>query len=226
MRNWQGQRCLITGAEQGLGAHLRMLLEALGAVVVNLPGAAVRGGKFDIEEALESEPPFDIVINNFGIHHLSWIGETPESDEEIMDVNVMGPYWVVNTLAQRGGACRVVNVASQAHRVAMRATSLYCASKAALVMLTKTMARELASRGWVINALATGKILGTDMTRLVDKQVNELRGWTEAQADHYALSMIPAGRFTTKEEVALAVMLLLEMPDYVNGAVLEMTGGV
>jgi NAD(P)-dependent dehydrogenase (short-subunit alcohol dehydrogenase family) len=64
------------------------------------------------------------------------------------------------------------------------------------------------------------------MTKKTDHQVRALRDWTQFDADEYAKMLIPMGRFTTTHEVARAVSNLLRMPDYVNGAVLDMMGGV
>jgi 3-oxoacyl-[acyl-carrier protein] reductase len=235
-------RFLITGGEQGLGQAIKEVLERKGHEAANFPGFLLRAAynypqrKTALEQTLDStifpmglpRDPIDIVINNFGINHLSWIGETPADDEEIMWINSMAPYWIVNWLYRRQGSrpVRVLNIASQTYRVNQRCTAIYGASKAALVSLTKNMARELAPSGWIINCLAPGKILGTEMTRLTDAQVLALRGWSVEDADEYARKMIPAGRFTNVLEVADAAVRLLDMPPYVNGAVLDVMGGV
>jgi 3-oxoacyl-[acyl-carrier protein] reductase len=222
------QRALLTGAEQGLGAAIMEELFREGYTVNNIPGNVIRGGKSAIEGWLaQMTLNFDVVINNFGINHLSWVGETPEEDEAILNVNVHGPYWVINGLVRGGNPpARVVNIASQTHRVAQRTTALYCASKAALVQLSRVLTRELAPRGWVINTLAPGKIVGTTMQQLTDAQVTDLREWDPVEADKYALNMIPMGRYTSPEEVARAVAVMLQLPAYVNGALIDMTGGV
>lgn len=221
------KRFLITGAEQGLGYAIASLIreEGLGEVY-NLPGAYIRQGHHAIREVIQALPQITHVVNNFGINHLSWIGETPSEDEDILLCNVMGPYWVINDLVAKGDVCRVINIASQTYRVPQRTTAIYCASKAALVHMTRVMARELAPKGWVINALAPGKIPGTEMSALTDLQVEDLRGWGEEEADKYARSLIPMRRYTSAWEVAEAVRTLFEMPDYVNGTVVDMMGGV
>lgn len=230
------RKYLITGAEQGLGWEIKKQIEStiyrIGvlndpAVICNLPGSVIRAGHTAITNFLEDEVPPGIthVVNNFGINHLSWIGTTPDQDERILTCNVMGPYWVINDLVARGETCRVVNIASQTYRIPQRTTSLYCASKAALVQMTKVMARELAPKGWVINALAPGRIPDTEMSRLTDEQVLELRGWTLEESQEYAASLIPMGRATSRREVAEAVLKLLDMPDYINGSVIDMMGG-
>lgn len=177
-------------------------------------------------EKFIGDKKYDIVVNNFGINHLSWIGDTEEDDANILQANVMAPYWVINTLVANGAVATVVNVSSQTYKVAQRTTTLYCASKAAVVQMTKVMARELAPKGWVINAFAPGKILGTDMSRLTDAQVLELRGWSEADADDYATKLIPMGRFMDTKEAAEIVVKILQMPSYVNGTVIEAFGGL
>jgi NAD(P)-dependent dehydrogenase (short-subunit alcohol dehydrogenase family) len=76
-----------------------------------------------------------------------FIGEDPPPNEHLLVYNVMPIYWTINALLAEGlGPCRVLSVASQTHRIPQTNTALYCASKAALVMLTKVMARELARR--------------------------------------------------------------------------------
>ncbi len=228
-------RALVTGCEGSLGGTIKARLERDGWSVTNIPGSIIRDGQRMIEARLMMESaafaqPFDILINNFGINHLSWIGTTGHDgfdDEAIFRCNVMGPYWIVNWLVQHSPKpMRVINIASQTYRVAQRTTTLYCASKAALVQMTKVMARELAPSGWIINAIAPGKIEDTEMATMTDRQVEHLRQWTKVEADAYALTNVPMGRFTDRNEVADAIMKLIQMPSYVNGTVLDMTGGV
>lgn len=222
---------IVTGARQGLGQTIVERLEARDVECLCPPPEVNFKGKREIEAWCSA---FDaaratLLVNNFAINHLSWIGETEEEDEAIFRVNVMAPYWFVNwRRANADYGCRVLNIASQTYRVPQRTTALYCASKAALVQMTRVMARELAPHNWVVNALAPGKILGTEMTMLTDLQVEELRDFgNREEAESYAKGLIPAGRFTNREEVArMAVQLLLDTPDYVNGAVIDMMGGV
>lgn len=223
------RKYLITGAEQGLGQEIKARLEDSLLEVHNMPGMVIREGYHAIRNFLRNDLPEGIthVINNYGINHLSWIGTTPEEDEQIMSVNVMGPYWIINHLVALGeGPCRVVNIASQTYRVPQRTTAIYCASKAALVHMTRVMARELAPKGWVINAVAPGRIPDTGMSRLTDEQVLDLRGWTAKESEEYAASLIPMGRATSRKEVAEAVLKIFELPAYINGTVIDMMGGV
>lgn len=223
-------RVLITGAEQGLGLEIYNQISDsyLGAEVINLTGDWLRHtDQFDIQERLSLEHPFDVVINNFGINHLSPIGETPPQDCNILYLNAFIPYWIMNCLARTQGEhpTRVINIASQTYRVAQRHTALYCASKAALVQLSKVVAREMAPH-WQVNCVAPGRIVGTEMDRLTQAQILDQRGWKQEEADAYAKSLIPMQRFTDVEEVAELVLSVLSLPDYVTGTVIEAFGGV
>ena len=224
----KNKRILLTGSDGSLGAALRERFELEGAVVVGLPKGI--SNKAEIERQMQSlaESPVNYIILNDGHNRLSWIGTTPESDQKIISVNVLAPYWVLNAAValQPSHPAVVLFIGSQTYRIAQRTTSLYCASKAAATMLMKVAARELAPKGWRVNLLAPGKIYDTMMSEMTDAQVNLLRGWTQDQADHYAKNLIPAGRVTTKSEVVDGVMWALRSPEYVNGAALDFMGGV
>jgi NAD(P)-dependent dehydrogenase (short-subunit alcohol dehydrogenase family) len=219
---------LLTGASHGLGQKILTMATVQGHRVFDLPGEAILTGYSSISAHLAALPEIpDAIINNYGTNSLSWIGETPEEDEKIITANLLGPYWVVNhAKCIWNKPMRVVNVASQTYRVPQTCTALYCASKAGLVQMTKVMARELGPLGWVVNAVSPGKIEDTRMALLTDAQVVELRGWGEVEATEYALSLIPARRFTNREEVASLILDVLKMPDYVNGSVIEIHGGI
>jgi len=221
---------IITGAEQGLGAAILCVLKDHDCLVRNISGEIIRQcNKGALENAIDrilAVGSVDILINNFGINHLSWIGETPVEDVEIMHANIMAPYWIVNHLVHKQQSCRCINVSSQTYRVSQRCTTLYAASKAALVSMTRSMARELAFDGWQVNCICPGKIENTRMSELTDQQVVQLRNWTPKQAEQYALQMIPLRRFTSTTEVASAVYQMLQMPHYITGAVIDMMGGV
>jgi NAD(P)-dependent dehydrogenase (short-subunit alcohol dehydrogenase family) len=69
-------------------------------------------------------------------------------------------------------------------------------------------------------------IEGTLMSKMTNNQVLELRGWDKESAEEYAKSMIPMGRFTDLEEVVEAMVRIMELPDYINGSCIDMTGGI
>lgn len=224
-------KILITGADGSLG---KVLMDKAGHYGYDPIGIKMEDmtSKSLIEAAMEDFKLKEVrvpgaIINCHGINHLSWIGKTKIEDMDIITENLLAPYWVINTaVAQGWGPCRVINVASQTYRVPQRCTALYAASKAGLVQMTKVMARELAPKGWVINAVSPGKMQDTKMSQMTDEQVLELRGWTKLEAENYALSNVPAGRFTSTYEIARVIYQTLAMPDYVNGAVIEAHGGV
>jgi len=224
-------KVLITGGEQGLGKGILRLLKSQCHEVVNIEGRAITDSvaKDSLKEFIDSEigdyNP-DWVINNYGTNSLSWIGQTNRSDRDVLEINTMLPYWVVNALVANGSVCRVLNVSSQTYKTAQRTTSLYCASKAATAHMTKVMARELAPKGWVVNSFAPGKILGTKMTEMTDQQVMDIRGWSKEEADGYATALVPMGRFMDIDEAASIAVSILEMESYVNGSVIDAFGGV
>lgn len=181
-------------------------------------------------------PP--ILINNYGVNYLSWIGDIGDIGYEVIDKNLKWPLMVVDAYYYQFGAyirrikkgngrnaSRILNVCSQTYRVAQRCTSAYCASKAGLAHLTKVMAREMGPNGVIVNGIAPGLIQDTTMAQKTNDQVRSLRGWKSEDADRYAKTLIPLGRYTTREEVANAIMKILQLPDYITGAVIDMTGG-
>lgn len=219
-------RALITGKDQGLARALANQLEA-------------RPEKYEVDilspESIEMFSwkdegvggPYDVIINNWGINHLSHIGQTEAGDFKILEDNIWKPYIFINNLVRDSHPpAKVINVASQTYRIAQRTTALYCASKAALVQMTKVMARELGPKGWQINAYAPGKILDTEMTRKTDNQVKTLRGWDDDESDQYARNLIPVGRYMTLNEAAHNCLTILDFTDYVNGTVIEAMGGI
>lgn len=211
---------LVTGKNQGLASELVSQLSLKGYAVNLVHPEYLADFKYDGVD-------YDVIINNWGINHLSWIGETEDKDEEILYENIWKPYKLINNLVKNGNVpAKVINVSSITHRVAQRTSSLYCASKAAMVQMTRVMARELAPKGWQVNAYCPGKILSTEMTKLTDQQVLELRGWSNMEANKYALSLIPVGRFMTVKEAAENCLNILNFSHYVNGAIIEATGGV
>ena len=220
------RKLLINGIETCLGKRLHEIAERQGITPHGIVSTHIRDLLGQISLSRIGEWDFDYVANVAGINHLSKIGRTPPRDAEIFTRNVMSHYNLIDYLVgENHPPARVLNVASQTYRIPQRCTSLYCASKAAIVQMTKVMARELAPSGWVVNAIAPGKMVDTNMARLTDEQVLELRGWTKEQADAYALTNIPMGRFTTTAEVSKAMLAIFELPAYINGSIIDMTGG-
>jgi NAD(P)-dependent dehydrogenase (short-subunit alcohol dehydrogenase family) len=192
---------------------------SLGKVFATLAAAT-----YDVQWSIDHPR---VIVNCRGRNHLHQMGdELNTEDLQLMADNVMPVFHAINSIVRMGlGPCKVLNVASQTYRIPQTNTALYAASKAALVQLTRVLARELAPDGWVINSLAPGKIADTEMARKTDEQVLELRGWTAEEAEAYSMRNIPMRRYTSCVEVSTAMLKILELPSYINGACIDMTGG-
>ncbi len=227
---------LLVGGWTSLGAYFRAMAVDAGHRVWLMPKVATEalahetdgGTQIALETVrfLTQVARFDWVLNCEGRNYLDRVGHTRLGNWPLMTMNVMPLYWVIDALvAAEHPGCRVLSIASQTYRVAQTNTALYCASKAALVHLSRTLARELAPSGWVINCLAPGKIEDTKMARETDAQVLKLRGWTEEEAERYSIRNIPMRRYTDRQEVCEAMFKILDLPAYINGTCIDMTGG-
>ena len=161
----------------------------------------------------------DILINNAGVTRdgLS-MRMSIEDWETVIDTNLKGAFSFIQALMrpmikQRSG--RIINISSIAGLTGNAGQANYAASKAGLIGLTKSLARELASRGITVNAIAPGFIV-TDMTGVLSDQTKEA-----------ILSKIPLGKFGQGEDIAAAVAFLAA-PEakYITGQVLTVDGGM
>jgi NAD(P)-dependent dehydrogenase (short-subunit alcohol dehydrogenase family) len=172
-------------------------------------------------------PRIDEVVYCAGINKLEWLEETEMEDVfDIFDVNVFGFMRVMKIMARDStGPLRVVAVSSDAARRPMRTSMAYCASKAALDMAAKSVARERAEYGWRVNVVAPGMTDGTDMTAYIDSTVPHLRGWTRKEASDYEEQQGVVKRRGTVQEMAVMIKSILGGPDYLNGSIVEINGG-
>jgi len=168
---------------------------------------------------LEDFGRVDILINNAGVTRdgLS-MRMSIEDWEMVIDTNLKGAFSFIQALMrpmikQRSG--RIINISSIAGLTGNAGQANYAASKAGLIGLTKSLARELASRGITVNAIAPGFIV-TDMTGVLSDQTKEA-----------ILSKIPLGKFGQGEDIAAAVAFLAA-PEakYITGQVLTVDGGM
>ncbi len=183
----------------------------------------------DIRQLME-ELPLDIAGLAYcaGVNYPSWIGDTSEkAEKETFMVNTIAPYELINMAVKIGmRPFPAVFIASDASRIAMRCSALYCASKAALVQLVKTMTRELAGKGWRFNCVSPTLVENTQMTRNIWSWLKAGRGWNEEQCLREAVQSIPEGRPVTAAEVAQLILFLLgPNAAMINGSDYEITGG-
>ncbi|MGI6021177.1 MAG: 3-oxoacyl-[acyl-carrier-protein] reductase [Lachnospiraceae bacterium] len=157
-----------------------------------------------------------ILINNAGITRDGLIAMMKEKDfDDVINVNLKGAFNMIRhctNLFIRNRFGRIVNVSSVSGLMGNAGQINYSASKAGIIGITKSVARELASRGVTCNAVAPG-FIATSMTKELSEKENEL------------MKSIPLGRVGQVEDVANAIVFLAEA-DYITGEVLRVDGGM
>jgi 3-oxoacyl-[acyl-carrier protein] reductase len=241
----EGKVAIVTGAAQGIGRAIAERLAQVGAdiAVVDLDASRAQetvaavgrygrraiGVKANVAEWSDVKAMVDqvaaelgrvdILVNNAGITRDGLLLRMKEEDWNlVLDVNLKGTFLCTKAvlpvmLKQRAGA--VVNIASVVGLMGNAGQANYAASKAAVIGLTKTVAREYASRGITVNAVAPG-FIDTAMTHVL-----------EGEAREALLKQIPLGRLGTPEDVAQAVRFLVSpSAAYITGHVLHVNGGM
>ncbi|HBR32102.1 MAG TPA: 3-oxoacyl-[acyl-carrier-protein] reductase [Clostridiales bacterium] len=161
----------------------------------------------------------DILVNNAGITRDSLVMQMTESDfDEVISVNLKGAFNMIKHTArqfakQKSG--RIINISSVSGMMGNSGQANYSASKAGLIGLTKTVAKEYASRGITCNAIAPG-FIATSMTESMPEEARTA-----------AVSLIPQKRMGKPEDIAaLAVFLASEQAGYITGEVIKVDGGL
>jgi 3-oxoacyl-[acyl-carrier protein] reductase len=244
MLNLSGKVALVTGASRGIGAAIARTLAAQGATVIaaargsnadaNVAEIVARGGKAEAASLDVTDPAaaevvvsgtlarhgrLDILVNNAGIARDQLMMRMKRDEwDEVIATNLTSAFSCTQAvlrpmIKQRSG--RIIAISSVVGQMGNAGQVNYAASKAGLIGLAKSLAREVASRGITVNVVAPG-LIDTDMTRGLE--AGQSANWT---------SQIPLGRLGTPEDVANTVCFLAsDEAAYITGQVVAVNGGM
>ena len=239
----ENRTAIVTGGARGIGLAIVQRLLASGATVTlwDLDGAvldqaaaALKGGRVHtatvdvtddaaiaraVTAALRDFGKIDILVNNAGVtggNAPLW-ELAPKVWRRVIEVNLVAPYLVCRAVVPAmfaAGYGRIVNIASIAGKEGNPNASHYSASKAGLIALTKSLAKELAARGVLVNAVTPAAAKTELFAQMKQEHID------------YMLSKIPMSRFVEVEEIAaLVAWLASEDCSFSTGAVFDISGG-
>jgi len=237
-----GRTAFVTGSTRGIGLAVARALRAAGAkvaivgrdagraqiVALELGSDAV-GVACDVADAAQVEAaiaaaekalgPIDILVNNAGLTRDNILLRLSEEDwDAVLDANLKGAFLTTRAVIKgmmKRRAGRIINIGSVVGLTGNKGQANYAASKAGLVGLTKSVAKEYASRGILANCIAPG-FIETDMTAALP-----------SEARTALLEQIALGRLGRPEDIAAAVLFLAsDLAAYITGQVLVVDGGM
>ena len=243
--NLQGQRALVTGASRGIGKAIALALGAQGATVVGtattaagaqsitdyLRAAGVQGGGAQLDVKLHANVdsvvgdfektygPISILVNNAGITQDNLAMRMKESEwDAVIDTNLKSVFRLSKAVLRgmmKARAGRIINVTSVVGSSWNAGQINYAAAKAGIAGMTRSLAREIGSRGITVNCIAPG-FIDTDMTRALSEEQKTA-----------ILQQIPLGKLGNPEDIAAAVAFLASpQAGYITGATLHVNGGM
>lgn len=250
----QGKVAIVTGASRGLGRAISVALAKEGAdlvltargsteeaaTLVRKSGRKALSVSLDIRNsrdveamvsrAMEEYGKIDILVNNAGTFvSANVVDMTEEQWNNVLDVNTKGTFLccraVSKEMIKRNAGGKIVNIASNAGVVGYPGYSAYCASKAAILAFTESLAKELAPFNIYVNAICPGDV-ETDMLIEEIREVAKVRSKSENEIRSEKMKSIPLGRFAKPEEIAnLVVFLVSDESNYITGEFVKITGG-
>lgn len=205
---------MITGSSSGLGAALHKTLIANGHKVYPYDRENGDDVRFPHGSSYSEAPrDLDVLINCAGINITGWLEDFAEEDwDEVMGVNAEGIYkmvkWALPSLIANKGT--ILNIVSNASHMPMTTSLAYNASKGAAHIMTLQLARELTKKfGITVFGISPNKLAGTGMSKDIERQVVEQRGWTPEYAAQYQLNAILCGEETDPDTLAEFIGYLL-----------------
>lgn len=250
MKRLDGKVALVTGGARGIGRAIceayaaegakvvvadvlvdeaQSTADAIGGMAVSMDLtdlASIRSGVSAVRDAFGG---IDVLVNNAGIFNMASIDKiTFEDYRRQYDVNVGGTLFAMQAvvpLMKERGAGAIINFSSQAGRRGEANVTLYCSTKAAVISITQSMAKELAPDNIRVNAVAPG-VIATDMWDVVDAQFAEYENKALGQKKKEVGEAVPLGRMGDPKDVAdPCVFLASDEARYITGQTLNVDGG-